>query len=72
VLSSNLLIRLFSVKRVARSCRISQTCTRFFCFQRVLLQPLEADLVRTNYKLSEAKLVWYLLLSGLLECSWFK
>ena len=27
----------------------SDTCTRFF-FQSVLLQPLEAVLVRTNYK----------------------
>ena len=30
---------------------------RRFVFQRVFLQPLEADLVRMNYKLSEASVL---------------
>jgi len=48
------LIRFFSVKRVPNYCRIKSvicTCTCFF-FQSVLLQPLGADLVRTNNKIN--------------------
>ena len=50
VLCLQLLIRLFSVKRVASYCRISQIPVLVFFFQSVLLQPLEAALVRTNNK----------------------
>ena len=60
VYMSNLLIRIFSVKGVVSYCRISQIHVLVFS-SSVLLQPLEADLVRTNYNLSEAKLVRYLL-----------
>ena len=49
ILSSNLLIRLFSVKRVASHCRISQIPTRSF-FQSVLLQSLETALVQPDNK----------------------
>ena len=52
---------LFSVKRVASYCRISQIPVLVFFFHRVLLQPLEAALVRTNYKLSEARYSIYYL-----------
>jgi len=55
MLISNLLIRFFSVKRVANYCRISQIPVLVFFFQSGLLQTLEADLVRTNNKLGEAE-----------------
>ena len=41
---------LFSLKRVASYCRISQIPVLIFFFQSVLLQLLEADLVQTNNK----------------------
>ena len=47
---SNLLIRCFFCQKSYQLLSYkSDTCNRFF-YQSVLLQPLEADLVRTNNK----------------------